>query len=81
MINTQTKEDLLTIFSTAYKIPGEYFILGIISYYAWLSIKSWNNFSWMLLLFSALCHALEFITPIAAGRRLLELLLRYFNAF
>lgn len=68
----QDKEDILTLLATAYKIPTQYFILGLTSLYLWKSMKDWNPYAWMMLLLAIMFFAFEIITPASAFQRLFE---------
>ncbi len=75
----QDKKDILTIFSAIYKIPGEYFIAGLVLFYLWKTMKDWNPYAWIALLFSIVFFIIEFIVPFAAGKRLLDKIIKFFR--
>ncbi len=66
------KEDIVEILCVIYKVPGEFFIASIISYYFWESTKILAPIFSVFLFFSIFFFILEIISPILAGMRIYE---------
>ncbi len=73
------KKDILTIFEAICKIPGKYFIAGLFLFYIWQSMKDWNPYASIVLVFSIIFFILEAVALFAAGRRLILKLISLFN--
>ncbi|MBS3108466.1 hypothetical protein J4409_01205 [Candidatus Woesearchaeota archaeon] len=69
-MNENTKEDVVEVLMAIYKIPGQYFIAGIISFAFWNAMRDLTNWAIIFLLFGVFCFVLEIISPILAGKRL-----------
>lgn len=72
-MNGETKEQIITILMALYKISGQWFILGIISFgIAEIMLKNDNFGGIIFFLFGIFFFGLEIISPIIAGRELYE---------
>jgi len=75
----QDKEDIISVLSAIYKIPGEYFIASLVMFAVWKVMKEWNPYAWICLLVGILFLVIEIITPVAAGNRLMNKIIEYFS--
>jgi site-specific recombinase len=75
----QIKEDIIEILMAIYKIPGQYFIAGIILFAFWNGMKDLTNWAIVFLLFGIFFFSLEIISPILAGKRLYENLVKWWR--
>lgn len=75
----QEKEDIISVLAAAYKVPGEYFIASLVLFAVWKVMKEWNPYAWIALLFGIIFLALEVITPVAAGYRIINKIINYFS--
>ena len=75
-MNEKTKEEITEILLALYNVPGQYFIAAAILFAFWHAMKETTNWAILALIFGIMCTALEIITPILAGKRLLEKLSR-----
>ncbi|MBW2982630.1 hypothetical protein KY343_07130 [Candidatus Woesearchaeota archaeon] len=77
----QIKEDIIEILMILYKIPGQYFIAGLISFYLWNGMKGLTNWAILFLIFGFLFLALEIISPILVGIRLYGNLVEWWGKY
>ncbi len=76
--NEETKEQIIDVLMAIYNIPGEFFIIGIIS----IGIgKIIPNYGWILILFGTICFVLEIISPIIAGIELYKKAIKNIKRF
>jgi|TARA_Y100000310_G_scaffold274990_1_gene291355 NADH:ubiquinone oxidoreductase subunit H len=70
----QDSKDIITVLASIYKIPGTYFILGIMFLGGWKLTMEFNPSKWaiLILICAIFCFIIEFISPAFAGRRLLK---------
>ncbi|MBR9705273.1 hypothetical protein GOV12_07710 [Candidatus Pacearchaeota archaeon] len=73
------KEDIVRILMAIYRVPGEFFIAGIILIWLWNVTKELTNWSLLFLIFALFFFALEIISPILAGIRLYEKFIEMFK--
>lgn len=64
------KEDIKEILFAIYKIPGEFFIAGLIAWAFWNSMRNLTNFAIIFLFLSIFLFMLEILTPFLAGWRI-----------
>lgn len=72
------KNDILTIFSAWYKIPGQYAIWGIILFSLWKTTNDTNPYAGWFLLLMLICFVLEGVSIVVAGERLLQKIIKFF---
>jgi hypothetical protein len=80
-MNQQTKEDIIDVLLVLYHVPGQYSIGALTLFYIWLEMKDWNPWANILLFFIFFFLFLEIITPLLAGRRLLNKIKKNINKF
>lgn len=75
----QTNDDIITLFCAIYKIPGQYFIGGLILLYVWKTMRDWNPYAWLLILPAIIFFVLEVISVFTAGRRVFLKIKEFFE--
>ena len=78
-MNKKTKEDITEILMAIYKIPGQYFIAGIILFAFWNGMKDLTKWAIIFPLLGIFFFALEIISPILVGKRLYENLVKWWK--
>lgn len=71
-MNKQTKEDIIELILTVYKVPGQYIIFAMILFALWKATKDITGWSIFFLIFGLVFIILEIISPIMAGKRLYD---------
>lgn len=71
-MNKKTKEDIIQILLAIYGIPGQYIIGAMILMAFWEAMKDMTSWAIFFPIFAILFVVLEVLTPIMAGKRLLE---------
>jgi hypothetical protein len=71
-MNEQIKDDIASILSAVYQVPGQYTIAAIVFFALWNSMKNDTGFAAYFLVFAFVFILLEILTLIMAGKRLGE---------
>ena len=72
-------KDLIAVFAAIYKIPGQYFIIGLVFLGAWEISKNGNPYAIILLIMALFFFTIEFLVPVAAANRLINRVLQFFQ--
>lgn len=73
-------KDVLEVFAAIYKIPGQYFIIGLLFLGSWEVSKNGNPYAIMLLILSIFFFMIEILVPVAAGYRILNRIITFFQS-
>ncbi len=71
-MKSQTREDIVEILLAIYGVPGQYVIGAMILIAFWNAMKNMTGWAIFFPIFAIIFIILEVLTPILAGKRLLE---------